>query len=153
VFVTRKYAEMYLLASACVYAFHISRNADRFLYFLFLQFVLRSFTKFFDPFLCSASSVVKFSSFATLVCYFTFNFLLISYINNSYSIWTPDSSVVFYAQFEHKSLNILGVKNVSFIVGYCQQASCWTVTVCCDKITRTQINDKMNNEYVDDKIL
>jgi hypothetical protein len=71
VFVTRKSAKIYLLASACVYTFHISRNAER----IFMQFVLRSFTKFFDPFLCSTSSVVKFSSFEGFALQFPCNLM------------------------------------------------------------------------------
>jgi len=81
----RKYAKIYLLASACLYAFHILRNADR----IFMQFVLGSFMKFVDPFLRSAPSVVTFSRFATFELYFPCNLLLILYINNSCFIRTP----------------------------------------------------------------
>jgi len=44
-------------------------------FIIFLKFVLGSFTKFFDPFLCSAPPVVKFSSFEILAFYFPFNLL------------------------------------------------------------------------------
>jgi len=63
---------MYLLASVCVYAFHISRNADS----IFMQFVLGEIvTKYVDPFPYSAPSVVKFSRFATVALCFPFNLL------------------------------------------------------------------------------